>query len=285
MTFPHFHYNPNQEPPFTVFIAHRDKESKGYWRPDAFVMLTKSLRTSEFLFALPPDDFKSFLLLLTFLTPNGHCAPALSQLAAALHLSQAKTRSRMQRLVTVRWHDQPIVLAQRSGSGSETYALAPGLLPVREEEPQPAQVPVLRAAPRGAVIEHSRRTYARPRAEVEREIARLNNWKLPEDTKAGGESELVEDTPQAALQRELMSVGLLKEQAEELVSRYDEIRIRRQLMWLPYRAVRKPAGFLMAAVKDDYAAPLNMPRSIAASPIAPVDGTAENKPAFKSHEQ
>src|SRR4028119_672954 len=102
MSFPFFRYNSGQEPPFTLFIEHRDKTRDGHWRPEAFLMLSRSLRTSGFLVALPPEDLQSFLLLLTFLTPNGDCAPTVSQLATALRLSHAKTRARMDPLVAVR---------------------------------------------------------------------------------------------------------------------------------------------------------------------------------------
>lgn len=52
-----------------------------------------------------------------------------------------------------------------------------------------------------------------------------------------------------------MAVGLLEEQADDLVKRFDAIRIRRQLAWLPLRQAKNRAGYLIAAIKDDYAAP------------------------------
>lgn len=274
MTMPFFHYNPDQEAPFTLFIEHRDKTQDGHWRPAAFAMLTKSLRTSGFLFALPPEDLKSFLLLLTFLTPNGDCAPTLPQLAEAFRLSQGKARARMERLLAARWHDQPIVLPHRFGT-VEAFAPSPGLLPVREEEPKADEAPSLKSVPREIIIERSRRLYARPRAEVERQIAEMNEWKLPDDD-ATASGEAPPSDPNAELRSELLRAGLLPNQANELIARFDEVRIRRQLMWLPYRNVRKRAGFLIAAVKDDYEAPAGFgrvvaPRSDPAHPVAPED--------------
>ncbi len=75
MSLPLFHYPPGAEPPFTIFIEHIDKLRDVHWRPTAHVRLTPSLRTSGFLQALPPEEIKGFLTLLTFLTPNGDCAP------------------------------------------------------------------------------------------------------------------------------------------------------------------------------------------------------------------
>ena len=39
------------------------------------------------------------------------------------------------------------------------------------------------------------------------------------------------------------------------MKRYDALRIRRQLAWLPRRRAKNAAGYLLAAIKDDYAAP------------------------------
>lgn len=285
MAFPAFHYNPGQEPPFTILIEHGDKTQDGHWRPAAFVGLTPSLRTSGFLGALPPEELKNFLLLLSFVTPNGHIAPTLPQLAAALRVSQAKARARMERLTALRWHNQPIVLSHQLGNGLDAFTPAPGFLPLREEsadQPVNTQAPY-QAAPRAVIIEQSRRLYGRPRAEVERQIAARMGWKKPDDassspkpdsdsavsalvdsdtaesTKAG--SAIVQGVPNPTLRDELLDVGLQPEQADSLLKRYDEIRIRRQLMWLPYRTVRNRAGFLLAAIKDDYEAPLNWHRS------------------------
>lgn len=237
----------------------RDVGREGSWRPDALIALTKTLRTSGFLMAMPPEDLKSLLLMLTFLSPNGGCTVTVQQLATAFYLSPKKTRVRMNRLVDFRWLDQPIVRYHRAESGVETYALQPGFLPLVEERIQPLPQPVLKAAGREAVIEHSRRTYARTREEVEAEIARLNNWKPIGDSKPVGEK-LTADVkplnPQVAkLRAALLEVGLLAQQADDLLDRYDVPRIERQLEWLPLREARSPVGFLLSAIKNDYEAP------------------------------
>ena len=69
--------------PFLIYIRHLDKTQDGHWRPHALLTLTRALRTSGFLSVLPPEELRNFLLLLTFLTPNGSCAPTLLQLADA----------------------------------------------------------------------------------------------------------------------------------------------------------------------------------------------------------
>ena len=255
MAFPLFRYNSEQEgssePPLSILVMPRDAGREGAWRPDAFVSLTKTLRTSGFLMALPPGDLKSLLVLLTFLSSNGHCTVMVQQLATAFHLSPGKTRTRMNRLVDFRWLDQPIIRYHKAESGVETYALMPGFLPVVEERIQSPAPPLLKAVPREIVIEHSRHKYARTRAEVEAEIARLNNWKP-----IGEKGEIKPLDPHVAKMREkLIQAGLLEQQADDLLSRYDLPRIERQLEWLPLREARSPVGFLLSAIKNDYEAP------------------------------
>ena len=255
MAFPLFRYNSEQEgssePPLSILVMPRDVGREGAWRPDALVSLTKTLRTSGFVMALPPEDLKSLLVMLTFLSANGLCTVMVQQLATAFHLSPGKTRTRMNRLVDFRWLDQPIIRYHKNESGVETYALMPGFLPVVEEQIQRPAAPLLKAVPREVVIEHSRRKYARTRAEVEAEIARLNNWKP-----IGENVETKPLDPHVAKVREkLIQAGLLEQQADDLLDRYDTPRIERQLEWLPLREARSPVGFLLSAIKNDYEAP------------------------------
>jgi hypothetical protein len=276
MAFPLFHYPQGTEPPFTIVVEHQKQTQNGSWTPFSCVRFSKTLRTSGFLGALPPEELRDFVWLLTFVSPSGVCAPTLPELAQALHISHAKARARLQKLLKIRWHGHPLVLCNGSESGLETFSLAPGLLPLQEEEAckeDEAHKPASEVAlvHEEATRDYSRRTYARPRIEVEQEIARINNWTLPGDA----ESPQPEAKPGSALIQDLLAVGVLREQAEELVARFDEVRIRRQLMWLPYRSVRRPAGFLLAAIKDNYAAPpgLSQPTSAPKDPQeTPTDG-------------
>lgn len=176
-----------------------------------------------------------------------------------MRLSEAKTRARFERLAEVRWHSQPIVLPV-PGEGLTAFMPVHGLLPVVEEAAQELHPPAIQAAPRSVIIEHSRRTYGQPRAEVERQISGQLGHESPERTSAPTEAAGQSDDPQAALKGELMAVGIEPNQADELLARFDPIRIRRQLAWLSFRPVRNRAGFLIAAIKDDYEAPRGMQR-------------------------
>jgi len=252
-----FHYNPGQEAPFAIYIAHEDK-ARGSWRPSALLGVTPALRTSGFLAAIGLDEFKSLLLLLTFLSADGRCAASMPQLAQSLRLSHGKTRARFDRLAAVRWQGQAIVLHAQWGGGLDGFSPAPGFIPTIEEPKDGVNSPPLTVLPRQVVIEHSRRTYARTREEVEREIEEMMNWRKKTEAQP---AQLSLSPDEQKLKNELIEVGLLPEQAQELMKSFDAVRIRRQLAWLPLRAAKNPAGYLLAAVKDDYAAPRSAPRT------------------------
>lgn len=216
------------------------------------------------------------LLLLTFVTPNGLCSPTVHLLAQAMRVPEGKARGRMERLMALRWQGGPLLAHLMSESGLEVFAARPGLAAVHEDRatgPSSVPEPPLWAAPREEVIAHSRATYARPRAEVEREIEEMMGYSRdqhgrpyrtplgtpptsvskPEATLTKAQAEAMRE--QYEVRERLLQAGLQIEQAEALLVGYDTVRIRRQLMWLPHRRAKNPAGMLLAAVKDDYEAP------------------------------
>lgn len=166
----------------------------------------------------------------------------------------------------MQWQGQRIVAKHNFGKGQQSYSPVPSLLPFREEEAiEPAQV-IYPAVPREVIIEQSRRLYARPRAEVEREIEQFlsKDRFAPFPSKISNASETPmtyqPQTPQeeayVQLRDALIQVGIYPEQAEELLVEYDHERIQQQLLWLPYRGARNPAGFLITAIRHDYEAPI-----------------------------
>ncbi len=62
-----------------------------------------------------------------------------------------------------------------------------------------------------------------------------------------------------ALTLELVEVGIALRKARNLVDSYPSERIRRQLDWLKYRAAKRPASLLIAAIEHDYDAPAYAP--------------------------
>lgn len=62
---------PVAEVPFVVEHRQEDRTPHGHHRPASRLVLTPALRTGGLWAALPPEDFKTLILMLTFLTPNG----------------------------------------------------------------------------------------------------------------------------------------------------------------------------------------------------------------------
>lgn len=258
MLEPHLHQvldesDPERVAPFLIRIRHLDVKPGGYFRPAALIGFGNGLRTSGFLHSIAPEELKSLLFLLSYITPNGDCTPDLLQLSQAMQTSQAKAHARMQRLARQMWQDRPLVVETRHGNGLEAYAPSPGFLPVQEDSPADAHPPppLLKAAPREEVIALSRESYGRPRAEVERDIAIQYGHALAEPAPEPAPL----DDAKGRLKKRLLEVGVEAMQADELLSRYDLVRIERQLEWLPHRRVRNPAGFLLVAIKDNYEMP------------------------------
>lgn len=57
------------------------------------------------------------------------------------------------------------------------------------------------------------------------------------------------------LMHKLVELGVSHHKAVELVNRFEERQILRQIAWLPYRQAKKPASLLIAAVEGDFEAP------------------------------
>jgi len=155
-----------------------------------------ALRTSGLLFALPAQDLKNLIALLTFSTPYGPSRPTVSQLAHAMQVSETKVRARMRRLAQFLWQGRPLVIEIRRPSGLDAYALAPHVL--ARQEPSGGPAPEASTAPpaansqpvneeaasslisvKDAIITHSRAKHARPREQVERAIHQQMGWPYP----------------------------------------------------------------------------------------------------------
>lgn len=281
--------NERDRAPFLIRVEHLDTDERGSFRPAAFVRFASSLRTSGLLAGMSPEAVRDLLMLLTFVSPNGVCAPHVEQLAEALRVPVAKARNRFERLAGVRFQGQKIVTGHQRPKGLETYSPLPWLAPVREDTtPHRSDTiqPIFYAAPRQAVIDHSRATYGRPRAEVEREVERQLGHHAPDNGINAKQIDIAEAAKEpsnksdsepdetAELRHSLLRVGLLPEQVETLLARHEPLSIRRQLAWLPYRGAKNPAGFLIAAVKDNYEAPPTLrpsPDSATASRVLEVE--------------
>ncbi len=242
--------------PFVVEHLREGQGTGGTFRPAAHLRLTPALRTSGLWAALPAEEMRDLVLMLTFLTPNGRIHPTLPELAEAMNASQTKARARMLCLTRRPWQGQPLVRELTRPSGLDAYLPATSLLQARQG-PQEATVTVPQAlleprAGREALVAHSRARYAAPRAEVEADIARRMGW---------GPPAFEDDPPEVAGQKQrlyerLSEQGMTKAQAMDVLGRFDLDVVSRQLDWMPHRGAKNPARYLMAAIENNYEAPV-----------------------------
>ena len=249
---PSLTFHSEEASPFLVELLRLpDQSDKSTFTPGVRLLVTRTLRTSGLLAALPENDVKTLLTLLTFLHPNGHCQASVPELTGALSLSEAKVRARMERLGSMVFQDQPVVRLVRRESGLDSYVLSSAVLGQGEPvEGAPLALPVPPKAPGSSVRErvyaHSREAYARPRQEVERIV----------EEQLGHAPQEQDDTPEGAVRRRLAALGVARDQADLLLANHALDEIVQQLDWLPHRHAKSPARFVVAAVTNRYAPPV-----------------------------
>jgi len=240
-----------QSAPFV--IEHRQEDRTGAaFRPSARLILTDRVRTSGLWRALTPEDFKTLLLLLTFVTPNGWCRPTLPELADAMGVSHGKAKGRLERLLKTSWRGQPLTTLLPRPDGLDAYL--PGRPLVAHENapaPEPPEAMPVRTPGREAVAAYSRARYAKTRAEVEAQIGEMMGWGPPA---FAGDDPAVAEEKRRAFQA-MTTAGMPKEQALDLLARFDLGAVESQIAWLPQRNAKNPARFLAAAIEGGYDRP------------------------------
>ena len=255
-----------QQAPFLIEHGQSEVSNGGYFTPVAHLIVQPALRTSGLLAALPDREAKSLLLLLTFLTANGRIEPTTAQLADALHLPECVVRSRMGKLTAFRWQGERIVRHAFKDSGVDGYRISRSVVAEREA-PNPPTATVAspeKTYPGGeAVIAHSRAAYGRPRADVEKEIARQFGAGLGTE----GQPDTAISSEEAEARRQLLSLGVSPIQADRLIAEHPISVIQDKLVWLPDRAARSPARYIVRAIDERYDPPprVRLERAIAAA--------------------
>ena len=243
--------------PFVIEHRQEERGRGNTFRPSARLVLTDRVRTSGLWRTLIPEDAKTLVFLLSFITPNGWCRPTLLELAEAMGTSQPKARGRLDRLVSVQWQGQP--LAERLARPDGLDAYLPGRLLVAHEEvaePELPQAAPARTPGREAVVAYSRARYAKTREEVEAQIGEMMGWGPP--AFAGDDPAVAEGKRRAF--KAMTDVGVAKGQALDLLARFDLGAVESQIAWLPSRSAKNPARFLAAAIEGGYDRPLNLRR-------------------------
>lgn len=237
-------HTPPFEKPFLIEIRQDRPQPDGSFIPAASLKVNEELRTSGLLHALDAEDLKSLMYLLTFLSPEGHCSVSQPILTSAMRLSSSQVQARMHRLAQVCFQNTDLIIETPHESGIYTFSLHPRWVAYEHLTASPPHNnPPLYAVPRDQVIAHSRKHYARPRAEVERMVAQQMGL------------DVAETEEQRQLRYRLENAGLTGEQAKEVIATYDAGVIAQQLDWLPYRHAKNPAGYLLAAIDGGYQEP------------------------------
>lgn len=240
---------PTNATPFQIVLERLDEAPNGNFRPGAFVKLTPALRTSGLLSALPAEELRLLVCILTFLSPNGDALPTFAELADALKLSHWGMELRLQALHNARFQKKPVIQVIERTAGLTAYTISPELVTFEQQAARPTSPPMtIQAAPREAVIRASRAQYARPRAEVEQEIAKSMNWEEPE-------ASTPEEKERHDVFGHLRAIGVEKEEALSLLERFPISAIRQQIEWLDFRNASNRARYLVAAIVGNYQAP------------------------------
>lgn len=254
------------QPPFVLENRLEEPQTNNNFRPAAVLWLSSRLRVSGLLNELPSEELKTLLLVFTYITSNGEFVATPELLASALDVSVGKALSRLERLASLRWQDQPILAERKTESGLRFFSPSPSLFEKQTHLILPAPPSggvgeaVLqvfgRSQPRiggyrSEIIARSRQNYARPRAQVEAEINRF----LGHDAFDEPENATPEVRQQIELLRRLAAHGIAIEHAETLVQNYLPERIKQQLDWISHRPARNPAALLKAAIENNYEMP------------------------------
>ena len=251
---------PGQNSPFLVeHLRLPDTSHSARYIPAARLVLLPALRTSGLLQTLPGEEIKTLLALLTFLTANGHVSTTLPEIAQALGTNEGKARARLERLLTFVWHGEPLVREVSRELGLDAYVPSPRLFMQEEqferEQQEQAHEQQRREAEtkarlgptvRDAIYAQNRALYAKPRAEVEREVMRL----------MGHAPEEADDTPEGEVRRRLSRLDISTDEADQLIATFPLHHIKNQIDWLPYRNAKSPARFVVAAIENHYDPPL-----------------------------
>lgn len=236
-------------------VEHRQEtERPRRFIPDTRLVLTSAFRTSGLLATLSDRDARTLLAAVTFLTSDGRFTGTARSIAAAMGVPERDVGQRLRSLMVLTFEGAPVLVEVPREQALPVYVPGPRLVRHVQEEASGTTDSDTRAAsalPREMLIARNRKKYARPRLEVELIVAEQLGVSPVES----------EDSPQGETLRSLMAAGVSRQDATHLIGSFPLEAIQQQLDWLPYREARLPARFLVAAIENDYEAPVNLPSS------------------------
>ncbi len=207
---------------------------------EVVVAFGKGLAPSGLLLHLPLELLPVLLALLCLVDRAGevHASPIQVAKIVGIHPDDAEVR--LSRLAAFPSTEQPLVYLRDGMYSLSKQYIVPVVQSLSLVEPEQE---TYRPVHRDEVIERSRARYATPRHEAERMIEeQLGIEPLPE----GMEGEVLQG---------LLNVGVSLTMGRELIAAYPLARIQAQLHWLPNRAARNPARYLVSAIQGDFGPP------------------------------
>ena len=241
---------PVSRPPFVV--EHRQvltNERGTRFHPEAQLFISETLRTSGLLASLPEREAKNLLWLLTYLHPNGRLFAPVSLLARDMGISERDARKQFLALTRIQWQDSPLV-RHLSGDTTERFTLGNQVLGEETLDTSlPIPLPVKSnhgtTGHRESIVEASRERYGRPRLEVEKIVLEQMGYHPEENS----------DTPEGEVRRGLRSLGIPRDQIDELIEEFGIEACHRQVLWMPLRGAKNPARYVVAAIQENYSPP------------------------------
>lgn len=244
-----------RETPFVVTHG-RTGLRFGHFTPTATLRITSGLISSRVLAELSDAQVRTLVAALALLSPNGDVQVTAASVADVLALSEREAADRLQAVSRAAPSLGPVLQARERGAGGLVYSptlrlVSHELAATYDTEGAGERPRRVRVARRKDVLAASRAAYARPRAEVERVVLE----------QLGHPPEEADRTPRGDAYRALISLGVPRDTAMDLLNGYPLETVQRQLGWLPERGAKSPARFIVAAIREDYGAPFE-PRRI-----------------------
>ena len=236
--------------------------------------IDRRLRASGLLKLLSPADLQTLICLLTYANDQGICVLSGRDVADALGLSEKQARTRLKRLLGLRFQGKPLVMkidlmrTQHGRFAKSRYRISPlpGIAihhgssrvgkpdgdrsasagtgtPLPPGETVRFHIPGRRLGKLSSGI----RTVTPQGEDV---VVNKYNKTTTQQTRRG-----IGETKQIELVTLLQDLGVTEITAREIAGRYPPELIESQVKMLAYRQARDPAAMLVKAIREDWDAP------------------------------
>lgn len=207
---------------------------------DSRAVVGPALASSGLLAHLPLELLPALLALLSLLGPGGEVQANTLSVARILGVHPDDAEVRLSRLAAFPSAEQPLVYLREGAWYLSKQYIVPVQQSLSLASPEQA---TYRPVPSKEVIRQSRERYATPVAEAERQVAeQLGIEPMPEG-------------PAGEALQAMLDVGVPIDVGRDLLAAFPLSHIEAQLHWLPKRAARNPARYLVSAIQGNFGPP------------------------------